>query len=151
VNANGVISAPLLSLAAAVWTLPATADDADAMCEVRKDGETKQGRSGPCDFSQRQGYVRIDLQDGETWDLKPTNRANEYRDQKGNKVKRSFESDEQIYKWQHKKIVVTFPRSYGHDNHQGGDHHGSSATQHGQTPRELRDLVDGRDVLGWLD
>lgn len=147
-NANRIISAAVLSLAAAAWTLPANADDMEAMCEVRKDGETRQGRSGPCDFSQRQGYVRMDLRNGETWDLKPTNRANEYRDQKGNKVKRSFEGDAQVYKWQHKKIIVTFPRSYRHDNHQGGDRHGNSATPHGQTPRELRDLVDGRYVGG---
>jgi hypothetical protein len=102
-----------LPIAAAGWMMPATADTADALCEVRKDGETKQGRSGPCDFSQRQGYVRMDLRNGETWDLTPTNGANEFRDQHGNKVKRSFEGDTHVYKWPHKKILVTFGRA-GH-------------------------------------
>jgi len=97
-----------LLFAASAWMIPASADTADAICEVRKDGETKQGRSGPCDFSQRQGYIRMDLRNGETWDLEPTSHANEYRDQKGNKVKRSFEGDAQVYKWEHKKILVTF-------------------------------------------
>lgn len=121
INAR-ILMTTVLSLAAAGWMTPALADTADAMCEVRKDGETRQGRSGPCDFSQRQGYVRMDLRNGEVWDLKPTNRADEYRDQKGNKVKRSFERDAQVYKWPHKKIIVTFVRadaSPGHSAHGG--------------------------------
>lgn len=137
-----------ISLAAAGWMTPAPADTADALCEVRKDGETKQGRSGACDFSQRQGYIRMDLRNGETWDLTPTNRADEFRDQKGNKVKRSFEGDAQVYKWEHKKIFVTFPRQHGQNEHHRDQHHGSRPTPHGETPPELRDLVDGRYVGG---
>lgn len=114
-NASGKMMLAALSLAAAGWMTAASADTADAMCEVRKDGETKQGRSGPCDFSQRQGYIRMDLRNGETWDLTPGDRANEFRDQKGNKVTRSYEGDAQVYKWQHKKILVTFVQQ-GHSS-----------------------------------
>jgi len=64
----------------------ARADSSDANCKVRKDGETKQGRSGPCTFSQRQGYIDIDLRNGDTYSLSPANKADHFKDQKGNKV-----------------------------------------------------------------
>jgi hypothetical protein len=99
----GVMAATLCALPA-----PASADTASAHCEVRKGGETKQGRSGPCDFSQRQGYVSIDLKNGETWELAPADQANHFRDQKGNKVVRTASGDSHEYKWDNKKIIVTF-------------------------------------------
>jgi hypothetical protein len=103
---------PLGVMAAALCALPApaSADTASARCEVRKGGETKQGRSGPCDFSQRQGYVSIDLKNGETWELAPADQANHFRDQKGNKVVRTASGDSE-YKWDNKKIIVTFGAS----------------------------------------
>ncbi len=91
--------------------LPASADTASAYCEVRKDGETKQGRSGPCDFSQRQGYVYIDLRNGERWELSPADKPQHFRDQKGNKVVRTAGGDSHEYKWDNKKIIVTFDGS----------------------------------------
>ncbi len=56
-KAHALISA--VAVTAALLTAPAAvrADSADATCEVRKDGETMKGRSGPCTFSQRQGYI----------------------------------------------------------------------------------------------
>ena len=50
-----LLSASLVALSLSGWLSAAHADSADAMCQVRKDGETKQGQSGPCTFSQRQG------------------------------------------------------------------------------------------------
>jgi len=101
-------------------SVPASADSAGAYCEVRKDGETKQGRSGPCDFSQRQGYVNIDLRNGEKWELSPTDEPQHFRDQKGNKVVRTASGDRHEYKWEHKKIIVTFGG--------GGTAHGAGAS-----------------------
>jgi hypothetical protein len=101
---------PISVLVAALGALPAAvqADSADAYCEVRKDGETKAGRSGPCDFSQRQGYVSIDLRNGERWELSPADKPQHFRDQKGNKVVRTASGDGHEYKWDNKKIIVTF-------------------------------------------
>ena len=121
----GVVAATLCALPA-----PATADNASAYCEVRKDGETKHGRSGACDFSQRQGYVTIDLRNGETWDLSPGDKPNHFRDQKGNKVVRTASGDSHEYKWDNKKIIVTF----------GG---GSSAHAGGATSADSFDTVCG--------
>lgn len=122
---NTLISLSLWVAAALLLAvpLPAHADNADAYCEVRKGGETKQGRSGPCDFSQRQGYVSIDLRNGETWELSPTDQANHFRDQKGNKVVRTAGGDSHEYKWDNKKIIVTFgPQGTAH----AGSAHGST-------------------------
>lgn len=119
------LSPGLLAIAALAWTIPSMADTAEAMCEVRKGGETRQGRSGPCDFSQRQGYVSINLRNGETWELRPGDKPNHFRDQKGNKVVRSAAGDSHEYKWDNKKIIVTFT---------GGAHAGGGGHQSGGLP-----------------
>ena len=64
---------------------PAFADSAPANCEVRKDGETRAGATGPCTFSQRQGYINLDLKNGDSYSLAPTEQQGQYRDQKGNR------------------------------------------------------------------
>ena len=109
----GIVAAALCALPP-----PAAADNASAYCEVRKDGETKQGRSGPCDFSQRQGYVSIDLRNGESWELSPADKPQHFRDQKGNKVVRTASGNSHEYKWDNKKIIVTFDG--GGSAHAGG-------------------------------
>jgi hypothetical protein len=95
------------------WLSPAYGDSADATCQVRKDGETKQGKSGPCTFSQRQGYIDLDLRNGETYSLSPTGQPNQFKDQKGKKVVRTQAGgDTQEFKWEGgKKVVVTFAGS----------------------------------------
>ena len=84
-----LLSSSVVVLAMCGMTSPAYADSADATCQVRKDGQTKQGQSGPCTFSQRQGYIDLDLRNGETYSLSPGNQANHFKDQKGNKVVRT--------------------------------------------------------------
>jgi hypothetical protein len=115
-------------------TQTASADTAEATCEVRKDGEAKAGQSGACSFSQRQGYVDISLRNGESWNLMPGDAANQYRDQKGNKVVRTVEGQDHVYKWPNKKITVRFG--------------GSSATSVSGGVADLQDMVNGRWVGG---
>jgi hypothetical protein len=97
----------------------ARADSAEANCHVRKDGETKQGQSGPCTFSQRQGYIDLDLRNGETYSLSPGNQPNHFKDQKGTKVVRTQAGgNTQEFKWEGgKKVTVTFG---GSDSSSGG-------------------------------
>lgn len=92
------------------WSQVSLADSADAMCEVRKDGDMKKGASGPCTFSQRQGYIDLDLRNGDTYSLAPGNKSNHYKDQKGNKVVRTMGAGgTQEFKWEGgKKIIVTY-------------------------------------------
>jgi len=104
------VSASLVVLALGGIAVPAYADSAQATCEVRKDGQAKQGQSGPCTFSQRQGYIDLDLRNGETYSLSPANQPNHFKDQKGNKVVRTQAGGStQEFKWEGgKKVTVTF-------------------------------------------
>lgn len=105
-----LVSAAIVVLAMAAFASPVRADSAEAMCEVRKDGETKRGRSGPCTFSQRQGYIDLDLRNGVNYSLAPGNKPNHFKDQKGNKVVRTQAGgNTQEFKWEGgTKVVVTF-------------------------------------------
>ena len=112
-NRTASICTSIVMLAMGSWATSAYADSNDAMCEVRKDGETKQGQSGPCTFSQRQGYIDLDMRNGETYSLAPGNQPNRFKDQKGNKVVRTQAGgNTQEFKWEGgKKIIVTFGTS----------------------------------------
>ncbi len=128
----------LLILAAATLvagTSIALADTASAMCEVRKEGETKAGASGPCDFSQRQGYVSITLKNGDRFELSPADKPDHYKDQKGKKVVLTVNGNANEYKWEGgKKIIVTFTSS-------GSTSSGSGA---GSPVPGLQDLVGAK-------
>jgi hypothetical protein len=109
-NRSTSVFVTFAALALASWMSTAQADSADAHCQVRKDGETKQGQTGPCTFSQRQGYIDLDLRNGETYSLAPAGQANHFKDQKGNKVVRTQAGgDTQEFKWEGgKRVTVTF-------------------------------------------
>jgi len=125
-------STSLLLLGTVALSPTAAADTAEATCEVRKDGEAKAGQSGACTFSQRQGYVDISLQNGDSWSLTPGDQANQYRDQKGNKVVRTVDGQDHIYKWPNRKITVRFG--------------GNSANNSSGGVGDLQDMVNGRWV-----
>jgi hypothetical protein len=120
----------LVSLAALSWVAlfggmsSALADSASATCEVRKEGETRKGASGPCTFSQRQGHINLDLRNGDSYSLTPAGQEGHYRDQKGNKVVRTVSGGStEEFKWDGgKKILLTFAGDSG----SGG---GGSATE----------------------
>jgi hypothetical protein len=124
----------------------AGADTASATCEVRKDGEKQGGKSGPCTFGQRQGYVDIDLRNGDTYSLSPGNNANHYRDQKGNKVVRTNSTaGSQQFRWENgKQVTVHFNSSThhtgGHDAGYGAGAYGNS----GQSSEYQRGFKDGQ-------
>ena len=140
---SAFVSASLVVIAMSGWLAPVHADSAEAHCEVRKDGEVKQGRSGPCTFSQRQGYIDLDLRNGVTYSLSPGQNANHYKDQKGNKVIRTQAGGTtQEFKWEGgTKVIVTFGAPAAN---QGG---GSVS----DTPADLKDLVHGRRVGAEVD
>lgn len=119
-NRTGFGALVMVVSALGTWTGAARADSAEAMCEVRKEGETRKGASGPCTFSQRQGYINLDLRNGETYSLAPGSNANHYKDQKGHKVVRSpGASGVEEFKWEGgKKIIVTLVSSGPSQAHQ---------------------------------
>jgi hypothetical protein len=119
----------LVGSALFLFVAPVQADTVDASCEVRKDGNTQQGKSGPCTFSQRQGYVTIDLRNGDVLSLSPGDKADHYRDNNGKKVTRTMASSRtQEFKWEGgKKVTVTFTghggTNYGGNSYGGGGGH----------------------------
>ena len=119
----------------------ARADSREAMCEFYKNGDQKDNRSGPCTISQRQGYIDIDLRNGDTYSLSPVNKADHYKDQKGDKVVRSGQGgNKEKYQWDHKKVIVTF--SDTSTSQHNPQHHSTGNV--GDTPHNLRDLVGAR-------
>jgi uncharacterized membrane protein len=136
---KAIVATAVVALGLMASILPAQADSSDANCEVRKDGDKNKGASGPCTFSQRRGYVDLDLRNGNTFSLSPGDKANHYKDQHGNKVVRSMNGNEQVYKWENdKKIIVTFPPAY----HQNASSH--SSYRAGDTAPDLADLVGAK-------
>lgn len=104
----GCSAAVIAALLLSAWNQVALADTSEAMCQVTKHGETRKGQSGPCDFSQRHGYVSIDLRNGDRIELTPGKKANRFTDQNGTAVTRTASGNEHVYDWPHRKIVVTF-------------------------------------------
>ena len=121
-NKTASLCASFVMLAMNASASSAYADSNEAMCEVRKDGEVKQGRSGPCTFSQRQGYIDLDLRNGVTYSLSPGQNANHFKDQKGNKVIRTQAGgNTQEFKWEGgTKVVVTFGGTAASSGGSGG-------------------------------
>lgn len=123
----------------------ARADSAEANCQVRKDGDTRQGASGPCTFSQRQGYVNIDLRNGDSYSLTPTGKQGQYRDQKGIRVVRTLTGGRtEEFRWDGgKKILLTFTGGAG----SGGSAPSGSGEVVSSVP-SLQDLVGARASSG---
>jgi hypothetical protein len=65
------LTATLLSVAALAIASPVQADTAQARCDAFPKGEDRATSSGLCSFSQRQGFVSIQLKNGTRIELKP--------------------------------------------------------------------------------
>jgi hypothetical protein len=66
------------------FAVTAKADTAQARCDVYPKGQDKATSSGLCTFSQRQGYVSIQLKNGTRYELTPTgSQPGNYVDQNG--------------------------------------------------------------------
>lgn len=61
-----------ITVAAMGFGTAANADTVDARCDVFPKGDDKATFSGLCSFSQRQGYITIDLKNGTTYELSPS-------------------------------------------------------------------------------
>jgi hypothetical protein len=135
-----VVASAILAMGAVLSIQVARADTRQADCEVRKDGETKKGKSGACTFGQRQGYIDIDLRNGDVYNLRPGNQANHFRDQKGNKVVRTNSSgNTQEFKWEGgTRMIITF---WSHGNSGSGQNHSNGNSEY---RRGYNDAVKGR-------
>jgi hypothetical protein len=103
------ILAITLAIASASVATTAKADTVQARCDVFPKGEDRAKSSGPCSFSQRQGFVGIQLKNGKRYDLSPVgNKPNTYRDGNGRPALRDpgLGNQGQIYRLATESIFV---------------------------------------------
>jgi hypothetical protein len=81
-------------------------DGPNADCHVRENGETKKKQSGPCTVTKTQGNIWILLANGDSYTLKPRDKKDRYKDQKGRDVKVKIEAGVPVYSWEHRHITV---------------------------------------------
>ena len=118
----------LAILAVLAFPAPAMSDQAKADCEVHEHGDRKAKQSGPCEFSQRQGYIDITLKNGTSYSLSPQGQPNRFTDQKGRHVKRTeAEGNMHKYKWEHRTLTVSFNGSSASMGHGESSSHNGAA------------------------
>lgn len=112
-----ILAASLLSLASVAAAAPVLADTVQARCDVFPAGEDKATSSGLCTFSQRQGFVAIQLMGGQRIELKPNESTpNAYVDGRGEPAKREIldANRGQVYRLEKQSIFVFWdPFPYG--------------------------------------
>ena len=141
-----ILSISLLAIGLAAGPDIVRADSTDANCEVRKEGDKQKGKSGPCTFSQRQGYIDIDLKNGDTISLSPAGNAGRYKDQHGNKVTRSSAGKTGVsLKWDNgKHINVTWTGGYGSSSYNSYGSGGHQSGHSGSRDYGINPLDDGK-------
>ena len=132
------VVAPISLAVIAEMAQTALADTTKATCELYNRGDQNPSASGPCTFSQRQGYIDMKLDNGHTYSLSPGKNPDHFKDKGDNQVIRTKEGgNKQVYKWEHKRIVVHF-----NGGKSAQSHHSSGKL--GETPHNLRDLIGQR-------
>lgn len=145
---------PHLAVAVAIaclgFTVPVKADTVNARCEVFPKGEERATSSGSCTFSQRQGAVGIQLENGLRYDLTPVgSQPGNYRDRNGRPAYRQAGLGErgQIYRLATESVFVywnTAPNRQNSGNTTSGISAAGSQPDAGTTVPRLRDLVGAR-------
>ncbi|CAA9589808.1 FIG00559489: hypothetical protein [uncultured Synechococcales cyanobacterium] len=144
--ANSVL-AVAVAIASLGLAVSAKADTVNARCAVYPKGSNRATSSSPCTFSQRQGVVGIQLQNGRRYDLRPVgSQPGNYRDQNGRAAYRQGGLGErgQIYRLANESIFVywdTASSGQGSGNTTGGS---AAPPDAGTTVFRLRDLVGAR-------
>lgn len=92
-----------------MWAVPAAADTTEARCDIYNAGSNSADRTIACTFSQRQGYITINREDGVTHDLEPVgNTPGNFRDRNGQAVYRQSGLGDQglIFRFPDESIYV---------------------------------------------
>ncbi len=128
-----LIASLLAPVILGAWGPSAAADSSRAECEFYHHGDHKKQDSGPCQVSQRSGYVTIRLASGKEFELKPANKPHRYHDQKGDDVRlQDIKSGSSTYKWDHKRIEVRWDQ---------GMQQSTASYNNDSIPPSLRDLM----------
>ncbi len=149
IKSSNSFLAVALAIASVSFPISVKADTVNARCDVFPKGEDRATSSGPCTFSQRQGAVSIQLENGNSYDLLPSgNRPGNYRDRNGDAAYRQSGLGDrgQIYRLANESIFVYWDTSANGQN-SGNRNRGAAARRQpeaGTTVSRLRDLVGAR-------
>ncbi|QMS87398.1 hypothetical protein HUN01_07330 [Nostoc edaphicum CCNP1411] len=138
-----------LAIASVSFPVSVKADTVNARCDVFPKGEDRATSSGSCTFSQRQGAVSIQLENGNSYDLLPSgNQPGNYRDQNGDAAYRQAGLGDrgQIYRLATESIFVYWNTSTNEQD-LGNTNRSAAARRQpeaGTTVSRLRDLVGAR-------
>ncbi|MEH1811167.1 MAG: hypothetical protein V7K26_04245 [Nostoc sp.] len=149
IKSSNSFLAVALAIASLSFPVSVKADTVNARCDVFPKGEDRATSSGPCTFSQRQGAVSIQLENGNSYDLLPSgNRPGNYRDQNGDAVYRQAGLGDrgQIYRLATESIFVYWDTSANRQNsdNRNGRVAARRQPEAGTTVSRLRDLVGAR-------
>lgn len=120
--ANFYVGSAIAILSSIGLSVVVRADTVDARCDVYPAGQDSATSSGLCSFSQRQGVVGIQLQNGQRYDLQPVgDQPGNYVDQNGRAAYRQSGLGDrgQIYRLSNESIYVywdTAPYGSGASN-----------------------------------
>lgn len=116
------------------------ADTINSRCDIYPKGEDKASSVINCTFSQRQGFITIQIENGMTYELTPKE-ANKYTDQNGNSVIREIDGNTFIFRFKNESVYVyQGEKAPSSPNSQGKTPENLYST----TPPTLQDLVDAR-------
>jgi len=138
----------VLAIASVGAATVAQADTVQARCDVFPKGSDRATSSSPCTFSQRQGNVGIQLQNGKRYDLTPYgDQPGNYRDQNGRAAYRQagLGDQGQIYRLATESIFVYWDTtSFEGSPTNGNTSASNSQPAAGTTVGRLRDLIGAR-------
>lgn len=147
---NSFLMISLAAIATLGTVVGVKADTVNARCDVYPAGQDRATSSGPCTFSQRQGAVGIQLQNGRSYNLTPVgNQPGNYRDQNGRAAYRQSGLGDrgQIYRLANESIYVywdTASSGQSSGNTGGNTTSATSAPEVGAPVPRLSDLVGAR-------
>jgi hypothetical protein len=133
----------LLFLASLSFAPVVKADTINSRCDIYPRGEDRASKVVNCTFSQRQGFITIQREDGITYELKP-NGTNKYTDQNGKPVIREIDGNTLIFRLQKESVYVYQGEKAPTSSH--SPNHGSKTPEnlYSTTPPTLQDLVGAR-------
>ncbi|WP_373481133.1 hypothetical protein [Geminocystis sp.] len=140
----------LLSTIAVISTVSfssiAQADTINSRCDIYPKGEDKASGVVNCTFSQRQGFITIQREDGVTYELTPKQANNKYTDQNGNSVIREIDGNTFIFRFKNESVYVYQGEKAPSPSRSTSSHSKGKTPEnlYSTTPPTLQDLVDAK-------
>ncbi|BAQ60459.1 hypothetical protein GM3708_865 [Geminocystis sp. NIES-3708] len=132
---------PLITIITTVsFSSIAQADTINSRCDIYPKGEDKASGVVNCTFSQRQGFITIQREDGITYELTPKE-TNQYTDQNSNSVIREIDGNTIIFRFKNESVYIYQGETAPSSSYSKGK---TPENLYSTTPPTLEDLVGAR-------